>query len=192
ARWAIDPRHPRPFKLGLFATLRSAKRPSLILEETNATLGITRGGRSPLPDGINLYQGEGNLGISFGEGKSLYESRSWDTDSIQASCNLLSTSDKPLIQTGRTFGVVADMGRIIEMKAKTNGHNTDLFGAKNMHIQLDPRKRFFENSGPALINDRLLEGGAEDDIPIAAVDSDFAIFTNEGFMRLKPAGADDE
>src|SRR5262245_7290691 len=41
-----NPRLRKPFKLGLSATLRSAKRPSLIQQKPNITLGVMRGGRS--------------------------------------------------------------------------------------------------------------------------------------------------
>lgn len=144
----------------------------------------------PLPLGIDLYEGEGNLAIDFADDRDHYRRRSMACSPIQYSCCLLSTSDKPLIHSQRSFGVAPDMARIIEMKTKTNGRNTDLFGSMNLHIKLDPRKRFFERTGPALLNDRSLQGIADNEIPISAVDSDFAIFTDEGFMRTLPPPED--
>lgn len=139
-----------------------------------------------LPNNIGLYQGDGSLALDFESDLDHYKLRPTACEPIQFSCCLLSTYDKPLMHSQRSFGVAPDMARIIDMKAKTNGRSTDLFGSLNIHIQVDPRKRYFEKSGPALVNDLLLEGMAEDEIPISAIDSDFAIFTDEGYIRTIP------
>jgi len=107
--------------------------------------------------------------------------RNPERDAVQCSCGIYSTAMSPLTYSERTFGVGADMRRILKMKAKTRGRNTDLFGEKNFHIELDPRKIMYGASGPALVNDRPITVEGSDEFPISCNDSELAIFTEEGF-----------
>ena len=72
------------------------------------------------------------------------------------------------------------MIRILQMKARTKGRNTELFDEKNFHIQLDPRHKFFRLSGAALIKDAIVPcDDASMELPISTNDLDLALFTNE-------------
>jgi len=82
----------------------------------------------------------------------------------------------------RTFGIVQDMERLLQMKEKTRGRNTDLFGAMNFHIELDPRRQMFGKSGPALVNEKYVQcKGDGDHYPVSITDAELAVFTDEGF-----------
>ena len=82
----------------------------------------------------------------------------------------------------KNFGVIADMQRLLQVKARTGGRNTDLFGKMNCHVEIDPRRYFFGCSGPALVNDCTIDiqyGPGE--FPISWTDAELAIFTDEQF-----------
>lgn len=133
------------------------------------------------PDCAALYQGEGNILLS--PRFDTRELRDWDIAPLQASCGLLSTSDNPLMFSERTFGLVEDVARLVSVKSRTAGRNTDLFEKMNFHAQLDPRQVAFPESGPALVNDITIPTQNAGDFPISVNDAEFAVFTDEQFSR---------
>lgn len=137
--------------------------------------------KADAPDCAALYQGEGNTLLS--PRFDYRELRDWNVAPIQATCGLLSTSDKPLMCSERTFGLVEDLARLVNVKGKTRGQNTDLFGEMNFHAQLDPRHVAFAEGGPALVNDVTMSTNNADDFAISINDAELAIFTNEQFSQ---------
>lgn len=135
-----------------------------------------------LPKASGLYIGEGNLAVDMVAGK-LGDLKDSTLRPIQCTCVLLSTSDKPLMFSERTHGLVEDMVRVLRIKSKTRGRNTDLFAEKNFHVSFDPRNVEGVN-GPALINDNLTISSDADEFPIARTDIELAIFTDEQFAKL--------
>jgi hypothetical protein len=87
------------------------------------------------------------------------------------------------MHSARTFGLVEDMGRVLDVKEKTRGRNTDQFGDMNLHTELDPRRKIFATSGPALVHEAVMTTQSPDDFPISVTDSELAIFTNEQFSQ---------
>lgn len=101
---------------------------------------------------------------------------------VQCYCGLMSTNDQPLMMSEKHFSVIADMQRLLRMKASTRGRNTDLFGAMNCHIEVDPRRYFFGRSGSALVNDCALSiGYLPGEFTSSWTDAELAIFTDEQF-----------
>ncbi len=134
-----------------------------------------------LPENPLFYKGEGNICINM-DHKMV---KDIIAQPYQCNCVLFSTSTQPLMTSQRCFVIIRDMERVLQMKARTKGRNTDLFGTMNFHVILDPAY-CYGGWGCSIVNDRYLEGKDNGRFKISANDSHLALFTNEGFAQERP------
>lgn len=85
-----------------------------------------------------------------------------------------------------TFGAEMEMGRVLSIKGKTGGLNSDRLGSRNCHLWLAPLNIPIDlRESAAIVEDRRVPISSTD-IRIPFLDYQQAVNTGEGFTRLAP------